>query len=541
VTEESDGEPWPIQSTEFLELIPADTPYVLAQSEPIPADVVKKLKPFFDPFVARIDKALAEEHAKAKPEDARTMEEIFGGKPSFAGIENMGVDLNPRFVIYGLGFAPVTRMRLKDAAALDRTFDKLETTSEKPSKISTFHGQRYRYSQSEDGSLTVFAIVGPDLVIAILPPGDIQRDLLPLVFGQKLPSTSMAKDDRIAKLRAQHGFTPHFTGYIDVHEVVAAIMGVGGELNRRVAAAYPSLANTRSPECIDEAMKLARAMPRIEFGYDEFSTKRIAASGVLKLEPAIAQHTKRVAGPIPGLSAKPTQGSIATFGMGFDMKAVQASAMAYAAAVKAEPFRCADFKSLNELGEMVAQAPALIPAPLMGVTGMGVDVTGVVLEAGGDPRVEGVTVLGLDDPKGALDAVGKLVPTLDLGKLKKSRTPVKVMSLMPAGGGPPPPALEDAWVAVGRRSIGLSLGKAGKRDLLKALDRQRPGNRELAVWTFDLAPLVARHPEAFPTLPDPDTQKLAEAMLALLGRTSFIVRTTDHGIETEMTLALPKR
>ena len=74
MTEERDGEPWPIQSTEFLELIPADTPYVLAQSEPIPADVVAKLDPFLDPIIAMIDKALAEEHAKAKPETARTME-----------------------------------------------------------------------------------------------------------------------------------------------------------------------------------------------------------------------------------------------------------------------------------------------------------------------------------------------------------------------------------------------------------------------------------------------------------------------------------
>jgi hypothetical protein len=443
-------------------------------------------------------------------------------------------------VMYGLGFAPVFRVRLRDAAALDRTFDKLDTTSDKPSKISTFHGQRYRFTQSEDGSLTVFAIVGPDLVIAILPPGDIQRDLLPLVFGQKLPGNPMAKDDRIGKLRAEHGFTPHLTGYIDVHEIVAAMMGVGGELNRRVAAAYPSLAKTRSPECIDEAMRLARAMPRIEFGYDELSAKRVAATGVMRLEPAIAQHTKRVAGPIPGLSAKPPQGSIATFGMGVDMKAVLAGATAYANAVKAEPFRCADFQSLNQLGEMVTQAPAFIPAPLMGITGIGLDVIDVVLESGGDPRMEGVAVLGLDDPKGAIDAVGKLVPTMDVGKLKKTRTPVKVASLVPAGG-PPPPALEDAWVAVGRRSIAVSMGKAGKRDLMKALDRQRPGKSDLAVWTFDLAPLVARHPEAFPTLPDPETQKLAEAMLALLGRTSFIVRTTDRGVETEMTLALPKR
>jgi hypothetical protein len=545
VTQETDGEPWPIASTEFLELIPADTPYVFAQSEPIPAEVVRRVQPLLAPLVAAADEGLADATKKAKPEEARVLQELFGGTPTIAGLEKIGIDLNPRFVVYGLGVAPVFRVRLRDAAALSSALDRLEALSDKPSKTAAFHGQRYRYSESADGSLTVFAILGPDFVVAGLPPGaEIQRELLPLAFGQKLPATAMATSNTLAQVKTEHGLGPHLGGYVDIQAIWSAMVGQGSGLHRRVAAAFPSFAKPRSPECIVDGMRLAQLFPRLVFGYDELSGKRIVASSVLEMPPEITRHTKPIPGPIPGLAAKPGAGTLATLGVGIDMRAVEAAAKAYAAAVREHPFRCAEFTGFNELAETVATAPAVVPKPLFGLTGLGVQLDDVVDPGAEAPRLDGVVVVGIDDPKGALDALAKLVPNVALDKLRKPRTPVQLMSLMPAGGGSAPATISESWIAYGKRSIGMSFGKAGKRDLLRALDRQRKGEHALAVWSVDLGTWVERNPERLGELQKLDSgnaRKLAQELLTLLGRAAFSLRLTERGVETEVAIDLPKR
>jgi hypothetical protein len=538
VTEEPDGEPWPIKSTEFLEVVPADTPYVLAQTEPVPQEFVQRFRPMLDPLVDAMDEGIAKQMQDASPELRRIAEELFGGPPSVRDLDKLGIDLNPRFVVYGLGLAPVLRVRLRDATTFERAIDGLETVSKKPSSVAVFHGQRYRYSKSEDGTLTVFAIVGPDAVVAVLPPGEVQRELLPLAFGQTLPEKALAAENHLARVRADHRLGPYFNGYIDIVAVAASVTGQGHGLHGRVAESYPSLAKRRAPECVVDWLRLANAMPRAAFGYD-LSAKRVVGSGTLELSPAVARHMAAIPGPIPGLGPKSEAGALALFGAGIDPRGLETALNAFATAVREQPFRCEDLASLNRLGEMIASAPAVAPQ-VFAITGIGAVLRDIDPNPE-KPTVDALVVLGLRDPKGALTALAPLVPNLKVDKLGKRGVPVRAATLTSS----PSEFLADAWVALGKQSIGMSLSSAGKRDLLRTLDRQRKDDRTLVMWMFDFALWARRHPELFKEMmgADANKQKYAEAALELTGPTTVEVRATDKGLELEGTFEIlkPKR
>lgn len=538
VTDEPEGEPWPIKSTEFLELVPADTPYVLAQTEPIPQDVVQRLEPVLAPLVEAMDGGMAEFTKEARPDEQRVLQELFGGTPTVRGLEKIGIDLNPRFVVYGLGVAPVLRIRMLDAATFERAMDRVEAIADKPMRVAVFHGQRYRYSKSDDGSLTVFAIVGPDVVVGVFPPGEVQRELLPLAFGQKLPDKALAADDELARVRNEHRLGPNFTGYVDIVAVTASIIGQAHGLNGRVAAAYPSLGSPRSPECVADGLRLANAMPRFVFGYDELSAKRIVASGVLEMSPDVARHMATLPGPIPGLTQKADENAVVSFGVGVDMRALETVAKAYAAAVRDQPFRCPELASFNQLADTIAMAPALIPKQALDITGLS-----IVLHdfdpTPGDPAFHGFAVVGVRDPKNALTALAPLLPNMRMDKLGRRGVPVRTTDLVQRDG-PPPRTFAEAWFAYGKESLAMSFGNTTKRELLRTLDRKRKDDRAIMLWGFDFVSWLRRHPEALAELGtlDADARKFAEALLAAFGWTEVVVRATDRGLETEASIEL---
>jgi hypothetical protein len=230
---------------------------------------------------------------------------------------------------------------------------------------------------------------------------------------------------------------------------------------------------------------------------------------------------------------------MAGFGAGIDMRALDTAMKAFAAAVREQPFRCEDLASFNRLAETIATAPAAIPKQVFDITGVGMVLRDFDPKPGA-PNVDGVVVVGLRDPKGALTALAPLIPNVRLDKLGKRGVPVRAAELVRST---PSPTLENAWFALGKQSVGLSMGDAGKRELVRALDRQRKDDRALVVWTFDFATWLRRHPEALHDLGtvDANARKFAEAMLGFLGPTEFKVRATDRGLETEATLEMPKR
>ncbi|NNJ65744.1 MAG: hypothetical protein HKP16_09265, partial [Xanthomonadales bacterium] len=118
----------------LLAHVPADTPYLAANLEPVPEDVLEmfleRLQPALDQAQSELSAALKESPAGASDDADRSEGHArlslavlreFDGKLSRSGLESLGLDLRAQQLFYGMGAFPVFRMSLGDPGALRDT------------------------------------------------------------------------------------------------------------------------------------------------------------------------------------------------------------------------------------------------------------------------------------------------------------------------------------------------------------------------------------------------------------------------------------
>ena len=119
-------------SNELLAFVPADTPYLFANLEPVPEDVIytflTRLQPVLDSMQSQLSIGRAEmESAEGENGDDPTIRLAHAllleldGNLSRSGLESIGFDLRAKKAIYGMGAFPVIRLGLSDSAALRAT------------------------------------------------------------------------------------------------------------------------------------------------------------------------------------------------------------------------------------------------------------------------------------------------------------------------------------------------------------------------------------------------------------------------------------
>lgn len=536
VVDDPPGEPWPIVASDFLALAPADTPYVWANLQPLPAPLLKRLEPWSGPLSDAFNEGL-----NKSPEQAAKLREVLGGEITATSLRAIGIEPNTTFIVYGLGVAPVARVRLKDGLRFKETIDRLGELAARPAPTAVFHGQEYWYALRDNGRLSVFAVVGSDLVFALLPAGAVQRDLLPLVFGQRVPEQSLASSQRLRNVVADHGLTQHFVAVIDVEALVRTTLGRSPPgLERRVAEAM-GVITRKDPDCAEDYTRLARLFPTFVFGFDALSSKRISMSSVLALDSTIAKVLSNTVGPIPGLKADDKQGGLASFGIGVDVPGVRAAIRALSSAVERTPFSCEDNQFLNEIGTQIESSTAIAPPAVDSFTGLGSVLYSFTTKD--DPSgLDFVATLGTGDPRALLDAAAALGTELQLGKLARPNKPVALRDVVPMSTG------SDAWLAgsrlaYGKRGIGWGVGPKGKRALVATLDARRPNDGTMASLSLDFQRLTHISPEilteALARARSPQAADLTQAILERLGRIAVRLKFTSAGAELEIDVRVP--
>ncbi len=360
------------------------------------------------------------------------MRDLLGEKLTMESARRVGIELNTTFVVYGLGLAPVARIRLGDTARFLNAIEQLEKAAKKPSRTANFHGQKYWYWSGEDGNLVVLAVVGPDLVIAYLPAGSIQRELLPLVFGQRVPEQSLATTRRLDALRSAHGLTRHLLSVVDIEVVARTVLGRSPPgLEQQVAEAM-GVVRPQSPECTEDFMRLAHAFPRVVVGFESLSATRVVISAALVTHPAIGEALAGIAGPIPGLKADSRQEGLMSAGVGIDVGGVRAAVHQFATAMERDPFSCEELRFISDGGPKLAAALTMLPPAVDHINGASM-VFDTITQRAGRTELDGFALVGTDDPRAVIDALAALAPDVRLDRLTRPKQPVPAMELFPQG------------------------------------------------------------------------------------------------------------
>jgi predicted small lipoprotein YifL len=351
-----------VDETAPLAFVPADTPYVFANIEPVPDAAVAtwraQMQGAWPLLVETMDHALAE--LSAKPESAGAAKVLAAildeirDRSTPEQWRQVGFEPKAHAAIYGIDLLPVMRLELSDPDAFRAMLSRIEQKAGQALATRRIGEQEVR-SFGDEAFRGMLAVQGHHLVLAFAP-GDADEALERRLLGLDRPAQRF--DTKVLEdFNRQRGYLPFGSGWVDTKRMVALAAG------KKSGKAEPLDAT-----CRDEFDALAAKAPRFGFGYRKLDGDGMTMHARLDLDPATAKSLSALAPVLPG-SALPE--ALLDFAVALPVLRARDLLVAQYDAVAKAPFRCTMLASLNEgVAETKAKLTQTIPPPFSDVTGV---------------------------------------------------------------------------------------------------------------------------------------------------------------------------
>lgn len=416
--------PKAVDASAPLAYVPANTPYVMANVEPMPAALqaasMRQLGLQRELLAAQwqeAKQALGKHGEQSKPVLAllEALEAEFGDKSLEQQLALLGLDpATTHYAIYGLGLTPVMRIELAKPDALTQTIARVETRLGTPLQQAKVGTQAYWQIPLGDAPLqAIAAVVGSHLVLS-MAARDADEPTLRSVLGLDRPAQSLLASGGLSALNSEFGFTPSFSGYIDSARALDTISGEMTLADRALWAAVGVAPPKPEPLCQDEYAALAKAWPRMVFGYTRLDAGRAEALGLMEARPDIAAALMRLRAPMPGLG---TITDDTPFNLGFSVNLVELPKVVteLTGAIEKAPWQCPQLTALNKAAHDAATQinnPGLsVAAPLFS----GLHAVASTLDWPADaaiPQFSGRLAIASANPASLLGMAKSMLPTL---------------------------------------------------------------------------------------------------------------------------------
>lgn len=366
------------KAKDILQYIPADTPYVVAFTKPLPDDLLDKMEPAMDEtlaayrrmmefMIADARKKMAEGEAEgdaAQAEKAEKAEQFEGlmqeimGLLSTQGLKDAGMDRDALFALYGDGLLPVMRFALSDGEKFQATIARFEDRAGAQLQVGELDGVPYRY-QDFDGKARLIIATPKDDAIITLVPAAYDDERLARTLGIKKPKNSLYRSSQLKQISREYDFTDHITSFIDVERVAQSFFGDPSGLNAELFEIAEYDSSELDATCREEFAEIAAIAPRIVLGYTEVNDERLDALMVVELREDLAQGLATLPAVVPGLGAD--LGGLFTFGFSMDLMALRNFYEARLDAMEADPYAC---EALAELQAGTAKGREVLMQPV---------------------------------------------------------------------------------------------------------------------------------------------------------------------------------
>ena len=338
-----------------LQYVPADSPYVMANVEPLPDDLMDKLEPKLERLLQSYQALLREvigTKRQALPEERRNSEELQKMNAvidelmtllSVDGMREAGIGRDATGALYGNGLLPVVRLQLSDGALFDSALMRLEEKAGHELLVAEVDGHTYRYFDARKVRIMI-AVIGNQAVFTVVPASFDEAQIAQAI-GVTLPETNIADSGVLQEIAEKYGFTNHYVGFINVPAIVEPLIGTATGVNADLLALGNYSATDLSDVCRAEIRSVAGIVPRIVLGYTEIGVDRLESNAVIELREDIAADLQGLSAAVPGLGGD--HGGLMSFGMSMDVKAARAFFEARLDALEAEPFECERFAGVQ--------------------------------------------------------------------------------------------------------------------------------------------------------------------------------------------------
>lgn len=536
----------------LLGRVPSGTPYLTANLQPAPDEVVDRFLQRFEPILTTLQTELEGTRTRLEAEPSvsesntalvRALLQEFDGKLNRAGLESLGIDLQAPHVLYGLGAFPVYRMGVADAGRLRATVQRILDRGGVQAPQHERQGRRY-WKISAEGSDT--GELGAALYVAILDdhlafglfPTHLEDEMLAHLLGQDDPGPTDAAA-RLQAINQRFGYTPYGSAVFDLELLADELMSGDSRAGRALAAAGIDAQASLDAQCRTEIRQIIGRAPRVYSGVTELTPDVVAYQVVIETDPALAKQMTALVSAVPGADA--TSMRVLEFAFGLNVGAVRDFVREKLAAIAASPYQCGHLQHLNAVAEQaLARLSQPMPPLVNNFRGLRLSLD----DLGGTPfnpgELEGVVAVHVDQPEMFVGMAQMFLPGLAELQLVKGGAPVPLPeTVMPLPGAV-------AWAALSDDAIGLSLGAGEENRLQPLLDMPANATGTFLSANYDTALYLDYSNRLADTMTastdDPDREHSAireiaraagEAYRAMAGRTDTRMGFTRDGVVAE--------
>jgi hypothetical protein len=264
--------------TDLLAHVPADTMYVLALRDDVPAPAWERIVRDLGPVVQRLAGGARDELAAGVDDEDRLELGLI------AELADSDL-LRPRAVLYDL--RGVSVLRIQGTRPAD-----LAAAVSRAGGGATAAGAGFRVQGATETMYV--AATGGELVIARGPDAEMTAMASVLDGSAALPAPPLAAD-ALDQLAAAHELGPYAVGYVDFARMGDRLRAAPGLLARTGLELPPT------PSCVDAVATLLAEIPRLAIGAGEVTAERIELRAEIALDPAEAAALRAAQAPIAGL------------------------------------------------------------------------------------------------------------------------------------------------------------------------------------------------------------------------------------------------
>ena len=453
-------------SNELLAFVPADTPYLFANLEPVPEDVIDtfltRLQPVLDSMQSQLSIGRAEmESAEGENGDDPTVRLAHAllleldGNLSRSGLESIGFDLRAKKAIYGMGAFPVIRLGLSDSAALRATILRVLDNAGISAPEQDFQGVSYwRISDGNTAEASAglyISILDNHLAISFFPPL-AEAEFLPAFLALEVPADSDAQA-RLAQLNRTHDYTPHGSGILDLHRLADQFLSPDTVTARVMAATGEYDPATLSEECGTEIHKIIDNAPLMTMGVTELTPTAVAFQYRLETPATLASQLMGLVSKIP--VAEELSERILEFAFGMRFGPVRDFLREKVTTIVDDPYQCEHLRELNNGAvQALVQLDEPMPPFVNNFRGVRVSLNEIMVNQDSIPEnARGHLAVHVDKPEMFIGMAQMFLPDLSNLAITPGDPPVRLPeSLVPVPG-------IIAFAAMSSDAIGIAVGE----------------------------------------------------------------------------------
>ena len=400
-----------------LAFVPADTPFVMANTEPAPETAVQtwsrmmqaawpSLLGIYDRMLDGMPDQENAEAGKVKRVITAILDEVRNRDTPEKWTE-AGFSMQARGAFYGVGLVPVLRVELADADKFRALVARVEDKAGAKLETARVDDQDV-WIIALDEAEALIAIEGRHLVISVLP-ANAENTLRRRVLGLDRPAQSLESSEVMTGFNKAEGYLAYGSGWVDFKRIAALIDNDPGY------AAFAGMLGENPPRldasCRSEFDALAARTPRLVMGYTRFDGQHFTTSSRLDLDAALATAFMKLSSPPPGSAATAT--ALYDIALSLPILKIKDFLIERSNAIVEAPFQCAALAPMNEAAARARQQlTQVVPPPLSDFTGLRLLINRLDIPASGNPDASAAILIGSSDPMSMIGMAQLAVPGL---------------------------------------------------------------------------------------------------------------------------------